>query len=61
MRCTAMSDDGVMVDPESPAGGSAPGMPRWVKVFAAVLAVVILALVVAFVVDGGGHGPGMHG
>jgi hypothetical protein len=36
-----------------------PGAPRWVKVSAIVVAVLI-ALVVIALVAGGGHGPGRH-
>lgn len=39
-----------------------PRMPRWVKVAAVVVGLLVLALVVKFVVDGGaGHGPSRHG
>ena len=37
---------------------SAPGVPRWVKVFGIVAAVVVVLVVVMLV---GGHGPGRHG
>lgn len=42
-----------------PARGSAPGMPRWVKVFLTVVLVVVV-LVVILLLTGGGHGPGRH-
>ena len=47
-----------MKDPHRPTDG-APGMPRWVKVFAAIAALLVLALVVSKVL-GADHGPGMH-
>lgn len=37
------------------------GMPRWVKVFAVIGAVLALVLVVGLVFGGGEHGPGRHG
>lgn len=39
--------------------GSPPGMPRWVKVVGFV-ALVVALLLVAFLIVGGGHGPGRH-
>lgn len=53
----------------SAAGGRAedgapdgpPGLPRWVKVLAVGALVVVVMLVVAMVLLGGEHGPGMHG
>lgn len=52
-----------MKDPHRPTDGSRtagpPGMPRWVKVFAAIVALLVLALVVSKVL-GADHGPGMH-
>ncbi len=47
-------------DASTPTGQSAaPGMPRWVKVFAAVVLLLALALIVA-VALGSDHGPGRH-
>ncbi|MFI7480831.1 hypothetical protein ACH9EU_00265 [Kocuria sp. M1R5S2] len=38
-----------------------PGMPRWVKIWGAVLLLVLGLLVLAAVLGGpGGHGPGRH-
>jgi hypothetical protein len=38
-----------------------PGLPRWVKVSAIVLAIVVLATIAALLIGGGGeHGPGRH-
>lgn len=36
-----------------------PGTPRWVKVFGIIVLVLVL-LLVARVLIGGGHGPGRH-
>lgn len=54
-----------MTDPIGPTGENdegraAPGMPRWVKVFAIVAVLVVVALVVARLA-GVEHGPGLHG
>ena len=43
-----------------PDRGSAPGTPRWVKVFGIVLVVLVLLVVVVLLVGGGSHGPGRH-
>ena len=43
------------VSPESPVG-----MPRWVKVFLIVAAVLVVLLVAVLLVGGGQHGPGRH-
>ncbi|MEO7262249.1 MAG: hypothetical protein ABI047_13495 [Jatrophihabitantaceae bacterium] len=45
-----------MTDPYRPTGG-APAMPRWVKVFAAIVALLVL---VVLLLVGSDHGPGMH-
>lgn len=37
-----------------------PGMPRWVKVSAAVVVVMVLVLIVVMALAGGEHGPGLH-
>jgi hypothetical protein len=37
-----------------------PSMPRWVKVFGIIAALLILLAVVAMFVAGGKHGPGRH-
>lgn len=39
---------------------SPPPMPRWVKVFVIVAAIVILLVVVALIWFPGRHGPGRH-
>lgn len=43
-----------------PEGESPPGVPRWVKGFAIVTAIVILLAVAAMIWVGGEHGPGRH-
>ena len=48
-------DTGVGRDP-----GSAPGTPRWVKVFGISFIVLVLLVVVMLLVGGGSHGPGRH-
>lgn len=40
--------------PEGP-----PGIPRWVKIFGAVLAAIILVVLILMLL-GGNHGPGRH-
>jgi hypothetical protein len=47
-----------MTEPDRNVPGPT-GVPRWVKVFAAVALVVIL-LVVVLLLSGGEHGPGRH-
>jgi hypothetical protein len=39
-------------------GGESSGTPRWVRIFAIIALVV--ALLVAILIIGGGHGPGRH-
>lgn len=38
-----------------------PGLPRWVKLLGLGAAVLVIVLVVAMLLAGGQHGPGMHG
>ena len=38
----------------------APGVPKWLKVAGAVVAVVALLLLLLVVLGGGNHGPGRH-
>jgi hypothetical protein len=35
-------------------------MPRWVKVFLIIAAVVVVAMIAVMVATGGRHGPGRH-
>lgn len=48
-------------DNETAAGGAAEGMPRWVKLFLLVGALLVVAVLLAKGTGAGGdHGPGMH-
>jgi hypothetical protein len=44
----------------TPDHNSPPPMPRWVKLFAVVAAIVVLLIVVALIWFPGKHGPGRH-
>jgi hypothetical protein len=46
---------GVGADRASP-----PRMPRWVKLSLILAAVLVLAVVIAMLIAGGGHGPSRH-
>ena len=53
-----------MTEPEGtndPTGAEPPGLPRWVKALAIVLALVVLLAVAATLIAGIDHGPGRHG
>ena len=39
---------------------SPPRMPRWVKLSLILAAVLVLAVVIAMLIAGGGHGPSRH-
>jgi hypothetical protein len=41
-------------------GGRPPGVPRWLKVSAVVMAAVIVLVLIGMVLVGGDHGPGRH-
>lgn len=41
-------------------GPSPAGMPRWVKIFLIVAAVLVVLLVAGMLIGGGQHGPGRH-
>lgn len=43
-----------------PEGESPPGVPRWVRAFGIIAAIVILLAVAAMILVGGEHGPGRH-
>lgn len=43
-----------------PDGPDAAGVPRWVKVFGLVLAVLVVLAALAMLLGGGAHGPGRH-
>jgi hypothetical protein len=38
-----------------------PGLPRWVKISAATVTLLVLVLIVVMVASGEHHGPGRHG
>jgi len=44
-------------------GSRPPGVPAWLKVSGAVVAVLVIVVIVVLLVGGGGgeHGPGRHG
>ncbi|MFD2027323.1 hypothetical protein [Promicromonospora aerolata] len=48
-----------------PTAGKAPqghpGLPRWAKLLALGVGIALVVLVVAMLLVGGEHGPGMHG
>jgi hypothetical protein len=43
-----------------PDRGVPPGVPRWVKVSGAILAILVVALVAVALAGGQNHGPGRH-
>jgi hypothetical protein len=47
--------------PDSEAPAAPPGLPRWVKFLALGTLIVVAMLIVAMLLIGGEHGPGMHG
>jgi len=51
-------------DNVTPEPGSKPGMPRWVRAFAIIAIILVLAAVVGFLTGqlgpGSDHGPGRH-
>ncbi|MEX2624236.1 MAG: hypothetical protein WD651_10955 [Acidimicrobiia bacterium] len=52
-----------MREPEQDPGSrpaAPPGMPRWVKVSLLVVLVAAVSLVIAMLLAGGDHGPGLH-
>lgn len=52
-----------MTDPhDRPAAdpASSAGLPRWVKLFAIIAAVLIVVFIILQVATGGKHGPGRH-
>ena len=49
-----------MTDPPEPATERRPGTPRWVIGLGIALLGLILLAVVAIVLSGGQHGPGVH-
>lgn len=47
-------------EPNGEREATPPGVPRWVKVSAAVVVVLVAVLVLAMALAGGEHGPGLH-
>jgi hypothetical protein len=47
-------------EPNAANEATPPGVPRWVKVSAAVVVVLLVALVLVMALTGGEHGPGLH-
>lgn len=56
-----MSDSPEPFNTDTRAEAKPPGVPRWLKLSAVVLAIAIVALVVTMLLIGGQHGPGGHG
>lgn len=48
-------------DPRGTGTESAPGVPRWVKVCAVLVGLIVLVVAAQLLMGGGGHGPGRHG
>ena len=48
-------------DTHSDDGPGQTGMPRWVKVFVVIGAVLLVLLIATQFIGDGGHGPGRHG
>jgi hypothetical protein len=54
------ANSGAGSDPDRSRSQGHPGTPRWVKMSALVVAVLVVALVIAMLLAGGEHGPGRH-
>jgi hypothetical protein len=48
-------------NPNDPTGAEHPGLPRWVKAMAIIVAVAVLLALAATLIAGIDHGPGRHG
>ena len=56
-----MADPSTERETAGPDGGSGTGTPRWVKVFGAIVLVVVVLFIVLLLTDGPGrHGPARH-
>lgn len=53
-------DDVTNSGPNGESEAAPPGVPRWVKVSAAIVVVLVVVLVLVMALAGGGHGPGLH-
>ena len=49
-----------LTDDAGVAGRSDTGTPRWVKIFAIIAVILVVALVIGLLTGTGGHGPGRH-
>ncbi|GAA4446855.1 hypothetical protein ACFQV2_25020 [Actinokineospora soli] len=49
-----------MAGSTAPDGERPPGMPRWVRTTALVVAVLVAVVVLVLLISGGEHGPGRH-
>ena len=47
-------------EPDAASEATPPGVPRWVRVLAAVVLVLVVMLVLVMALTGGEHGPGLH-
>jgi hypothetical protein len=61
-----MADPPAHPDADDGAGtpvdrGTPTGTPRWVKVFGAIVLLVVVLFIVVVLIRGGEHGPGRHG
>ena len=46
---------------ETQDGSGPPGVPAWLKISGAIVAVLAVVILVILLVGGGEHGPGRHG
>ena len=56
--------DGEREPDETQARPEPPGVPAWVRISGAIVALLILVVILVLIVSGGGggeHGPGRHG
>lgn len=49
-----------MTEPPYPDSQEPRGMPRWVKVFGIIVAILAIVVVAILIFGGGEHGPGRH-
>lgn len=46
---------------ETQSSSGPPGLPRWVKVWGVIVAVLVVVAIAVLLFSGGEHGPGRHG